>query len=184
MNHQYDRANVDFDQALLLRPGYLKAIDDRAPTRFIVGNYSGAVDDYLRIVDDRPKDANAALWLHVAARRANHPAHGALNATVERYQFAHPPDSLLIGLFLGRESAERVLELLGSPGLAGCGDCLATAYFFLGEHALINGDDQTAACLFKAAVDTDQRWNTEWHAARAELARLGGGERAPDAAKP
>jgi lipoprotein NlpI/V8-like Glu-specific endopeptidase len=165
----------DFNRALELAPQSGAYHANRATARMIDGDEKRAIEDFRRAVQLDAKEPFAHLLLFIAQARA-----GELEmakAGLETYAAAHQDQAWprpIIDLFLGRGSPEAVEQAakIAAKGKDAAGQRF-DADFYLGQWALLSGDEEAATQRLKSACDSRMREYLEFDIARADLNSLG-----------
>lgn len=168
---QYDRAIQDYDEAIRLNPWFVHAFNNRARARFYLSQFSAAGSDFLMAMKLGLSDAYAVLWLYLARARDGKEDRGELEENMARLDLKDWPQPIF-DLYLGKAKSEAVLDSTKDPDQKKAREKQCQAYFFLGQHALIQGNRPEAVQFFKQAVETSVTTIFEYHAAQAELKRL------------
>ncbi|WP_280706711.1 tetratricopeptide repeat protein [Bradyrhizobium sp. BR13661] len=140
-------------------------VKQRGIALYCRGDFKAAIPDLQRAFDTT-NDIYALLFLHLARANSRENASAALEIdAVKVRSWAWP--SAVVGLFLGRLSAEETIAAAGTP------DERAEAQFYLGQQHLLRGDHAEARKALEAATQTCPPWFNEHLAAVADLQRLG-----------
>jgi lipoprotein NlpI len=136
--------------------------------------YAGALPKALADLDVAskvdPKSSYAAIWLDIVNKRSNLPSRLAQAVTlIDMTKWPAP----VIRLYLGELTPSDVLVAADDRNPDIKRDQVCEANFFIGELALLKGNTDEAARLFRlAAVDCPKDF-VESYAAKAELKSLG-----------
>ena len=168
----YDRAIQDFDQALRLNPNLADAFTNRARVRFYQGKFAEAVPDFAKTVGLAPNDPYTILGLYLAEARAGQDGRADLTRNVPRLGLKEWP-APVVSLFLGGTTPQAVLDAAKAPDARRQREQECEAYFYVGEHLLLQGNRDEAIRMFRASVATGVTIFVEYEWARAELGRLG-----------
>ena len=167
----YANAIRDFNRAIAFRPTHAPAIEARGRTNFYLGNFAQAAADLQRGLALDSANVFGALWLHLARQRLRQDdsedfaAHAAL---ADSSQWRAP----LVRYMLGSLSLDSLESAAAKLELGGRGKRCVVA-FYLGEEALLKGEESSAAALFDQTRTTCPKELSEHRAAVAELQRMG-----------
>jgi len=166
----YQKAIRDFDRAISLRPDLAAAIEHRGRVHFYLGNFAQAAADLQRGLTLDSADAYGTLWLHLVRQRLRQDdsedfaAHAAF---VDTTKWPAP----IVRYMLGGLRADSLRALAATPQPEGEGQrCVVT--FYLGEEALLKGEESAAATLFEETRASCPKELAEHKGAIAELQRL------------
>lgn len=164
----------DFNHALELMPQSGAYHANRATARMIAGDERRAVEDFRRAVQLDPDEPFVHLLLYIARARAGEPeaAMDGLASYAARHQGQDWPRPI-IDLYLDRgspEAVERAAAVAQSKDAAGQ---RFDADFYIGQWALLAGDEVAATQRLKSAYDSRLREYLEFDIARADLNSLG-----------
>jgi lipoprotein NlpI len=152
-------------EAIHLAPKNASYLKQRGIALYCHGDFKAAIPDLQRAFDTT-NDIYALLFLHLARVNARQNASAALEIDASKVRsWAWP--SAVVGLFLGRLSAEETVAAAGTQ------DELAEAQFYLGQQHLHRGDPVEARNALQAAAKACPPCFNERVAAVAELQRLG-----------
>ena len=165
-----DKAIGDFSRALAILPESGAYYANRATARLIDGDMKRAIADFQSAVKHDPEEPFLRLLLFVAEARngEREDAEGRLNA----YAGAHAETAWprpLVDLFLGRGSIAAVEKAAAAATGEDAAGQRFDADFYLGQWALLHGDESSAAQRFKSVTDSRMREYLEFDIARAEL---------------
>ncbi len=166
---QYNHAVNDFTRAIALNPNYAGALQERGRANFYRGAMAQALADFAHASEMAPKDAYAALWREIAAKRDNAPSHlREAAAQLDTKQWPAP----VVRLYLGQATPAAVLAAADAPDAKTSRGQLCEADFYIGELALDQGArDEAKRRLHQAAAGCPKTF-VEYTAAVAELKRL------------
>ncbi|HYB73596.1 MAG TPA: tetratricopeptide repeat protein [Candidatus Sulfotelmatobacter sp.] len=168
----YDRAIQDFDQALRLNPNHADAFTNRARVRFYQGKFREAVPDFAKAVGLVPNDPYTIIGLYLAQARAGQDGRADLTRNAARLSLKEWP-APVVSLYLGSTTPQAVLDAAKAPDARRQREQECEAYFYVGQHHLIQGRKDEAIRMFRASVATGVTIFVEYEWARAELSRLG-----------
>jgi tetratricopeptide (TPR) repeat protein len=162
---EYERAIREYDRTIALQPDELSAYGSRGITRFYLGDFPKAADDFVRLAQG-PVDAYAMLWLYLSSARAGRP--DAKEELIRRAQKLTQTDwpYPVVELFLERRTSEALTAIAGNP-VQRC-----EAQFYVGEWYLLRQGREEAARTLRSAADDCPKNVTERQAAIEELKRL------------
>jgi lipoprotein NlpI/V8-like Glu-specific endopeptidase len=165
----------DFNHAIELTPQSGAYFANRATARLIDGDAKRAADDFQRAVAFDGDEPFVRLLLYIAQTRAGDEAAAknglaAYAASYQEQQWPRP----IVDLFLGRGSPEAVEQAatVASEEKDVAGQRF-DADFYIGQWALLAGDEAAAAMRLKSVYDSRMREYLEFDIARADLDSLG-----------
>ena len=170
-----DESISDFNRAIELLPQSGAYFANRATARMIDGDEARAIEDYRLAVKYDPAEPFVHLLLFIAQARAGEldEAKSALADYADGHQNADWPRPI-IDLFLGKgtpAAVEKAAKVAAeNKEAAGQG---FDANFYIGQWALLSGDEAAAAQRLKSVYDTRMREYLEFDIARADLDTLG-----------
>jgi lipoprotein NlpI len=175
---EHGAAISDYDRAIdLIGPKrrrtseFRQALRARGMTRFMLGEFGRAAEDFAAEIDLRPEDAHAhALWALAVARSGADPS-GRLRRFAESRAergWPHP----LIALLLGEIGPDECLAAAGDPDPDTARGNLCEAHFYIGEYLLLTGDREGAARQFRDCLATGADEYNEFMLAQQEWTRL------------
>lgn len=170
---QFDRAVIDYSEAMRTNPDYTFAYRNRGRAYFQMGNFAAAAADFGRAHEISGDFAYAPLWRYISAARAGEAeAASRLRADMENFQRGMWPEPIA-RMFTGRNTPEAIyrVALNDNPDIQR--GRLSEFFFFAAEHFLIAGDAEHAAELLFRSLAMEMSHYDEHKGAQAELARLG-----------
>ncbi len=171
-----ERAVEDYDAALRLNPGDAGVYHNRGVALFEHGHHADAIADFRHALTFAPDNIYSAIWLYLAQARAGEEERAELRRNAERLRLdmADWPGPV-IGMFLGDVDVQVVTDM-GKPNATHADkERRCEAWFYVGQHELLAGRQDSARTLFKAVLRTGITNFFEFSAARAELRRMAGG---------
>ena len=160
-------ALADFDASIQLDPSNATAYFSRGVAYFFVGGrIADAEADFRKATELDPKDAYAALWLDIAARRNDSPSRLA-EAAKQLDMTAWPAP--IVRQFLGEQNAAQTLSAAADSDPKTRQGQTCEANFYSGELALLKKEKPEAQRMFKLAASDCPRAFIESTAAIAEL---------------
>ena len=166
----YTSAIRDFSRAIAFRPNHAPAIEARGRTHFYLGNFAQAAADLQRGLSLDSADAFGALWLHLARQRLRQDDSQDFEARAvlaNSGQWRAPLVRYMLGKLPGDSLRALAAKLQHDGQSQGC-----VVAFYLGEEALLKGEEANAAALFEETRTTCPRELSEHRAAVAELRRM------------
>jgi lipoprotein NlpI len=161
-------------EALRLAPSMKTQLDiTRGHAHYLGGDANAARDDFKAALQSRAEveRSYAAIWLYLATRRMGDDGVQAVKAFEPTGTHPDWPFSVL-QLMEGRIEFDAALVASRENGQRSPGrEC--ELYFYAGEKALAEGDQNTARKYLRMSVATGVTEFNEYGAARRELARLG-----------
>jgi lipoprotein NlpI/V8-like Glu-specific endopeptidase len=165
----------DFNHAIEILPQSGAYFANRATARMIDGDEKRAIEDYKLAVKYDPEEPFVHLLLFIAQSRAGEAdqAKGMLAAYAQGQHGAAWPRPI-VDLFLGEGSPAAVEKAAKTAAVEkdGAGERF-DADFYLGQWALLSGDEAAAAQHLKQVYDSSMREYLEFDIARADLDSLG-----------
>jgi rhomboid protease GluP len=165
----------DFNRAIEILPQSGAYFANRATARLIDGDEKRAIQDFQHAVKYDPEEPFVHLLLFIAQSRAGQKdeARSLLAAYAGNHKSAAWPRPI-IELFLGQGSAASVEQ--AAKAAAAEKDVAGQRFdadFYLGQWALLSGDEAAAAQHLKSVYDSSMREYLEFDIARADLDSLG-----------
>ncbi|MBA4099100.1 MAG: hypothetical protein C0484_20335 [Rhodospirillum sp.] len=165
----------DFNRAIELTPQSGAYHANRATARLVNGDAKRAVEDFRRAVQLEPNEPFVHLLLFVAQARAGdlEGAKTALARQADSISAGNWPRPI-VDLFLGRGSVEAVEQ--AAKVAARKKDVEGQRFdadFYIGQWALLTGDEEAAASRLKSVYDSRLREYLEFDIARSDLDNLG-----------
>jgi lipoprotein NlpI len=165
----FSRAAADLDVAVQLGPGIEAALGNRGFVRLALGDFAGAAADFGALLARDPSDPYRLLWRRLARLRAG-VADEDFAAKAAALGSAPWPGPML-ALYAGTLDRARVLAMDTEVEGADRVERRCEIAFYVGEHALAQGDPAGAALVREAAASCPVGF-LERAAALGELARL------------
>jgi lipoprotein NlpI len=167
----YALAVADFTTAIGLQPKNAAHHFLRGVAHFVFGAFESAALDFEQVVALAPTDHYGVLWLHLARLKTG---------ARDRLEFSRNAGKLagkrwpqpLIALYQGEITAHDVRVAAGQGDLKTQRDRKCEAAFYIGEHMLASGDENSAIAALEEAVQGCPRDLIEYQSAAAELKRL------------
>ena len=166
----YPSAIRDFNRAIAFKPNHAAAIEGRGRTYFYLGNFAQAAADLQRGLALDSADAYGAIWLHLARQRLRQDdsedfaAHAAF---VDSTRWPAP----IVRYMLGDIRPDSLRALAAAAELDGQSQPCVVG-FYLGQAALLRGEEPGARTLFDETRTTCPKELNEHRAAVAELQRM------------
>lgn len=168
--HHAGRPLSDYSHAIGLNPKLVVAYHYRSNLYLYQGRFDAAAKDFARHEELEPNQPYVRIKGLISARRAGQTG-DAWASLLQKTSNKDWPGKL-VSLFTNRLSAKQLLaEIPTNPQSAGK---RCEAYYYLGQHALLENEPTAAKKYFQRAIDTDAKNYSEYDAARAELWRLDG----------
>jgi lipoprotein NlpI len=168
----YKDALPDFDKAVQINPNSPGNLAARGVARFFVGRYAEAETDLAASSALDPRNPYGVLWLYVARKHQNKDGSAALRDQTRQLNLNLFPGPV-IRYFLGQASVDDVMRATQKGSDYERRTQLCEASFYLGEEALLRGDRNEAARLFRQAAGVGVTHLYEHQGAMVELQRLG-----------
>lgn len=177
---RYDAAVADAKRAVLYGASPADVSDMLGRAQYMAGLYQDAMGTLGRAAALAPDDAYPAIWLFLAEERAGVDGAARLRERIDAFDpqsWEHALISVLTGLVPAADVTPGDYPGDDTPQLAALAKETQACElnFYLGELALMRGENADAAARFKAAVSTGVTEYVEYGAARHELTKLVGG---------
>lgn len=168
---RYDEAIRDFGALLKLDPKAAAAAYNRGRAHYAKQDFKNAAADFALTLKLRADNPYAALRLYLAEAHLGKGDEAVLQKGIDKLDPAIWPRPLL-ELFAGTgKDPELIAGINELPAKLRKG-VLCEAQYYLGERALLNGDEKAARDYFAAAAATGASTTIEHIDAKAALARL------------
>jgi lipoprotein NlpI len=147
----------------------------RGRVQFLRGDYRAAQADFRALVarTEGTDRLHAAIWLYLATRRSGEDGGAAVSALPASGDLSEWPGPALM-LYLGEVTPQQMLAAAWSFDPKTEVLNLCEAWFFLGEHYLLEGEPERAREAFERSVATGIKHYLEYSVSRIELERLAG----------
>lgn len=172
---EYKRAIDDFDRSILLNPKNEYAYANRGIARFLSCDFADARSDFAKSERLDPKPTRAFMAtkrilasLRDAKEKGVKPDTSAVIFQGDLTQWPGP----IVAYYDGVISREALLRAAQVPFENERKWKLCQAYFYLGEHALIEGNYEEAMELLQKSLDTEARGDPEYVLSQGELRNL------------
>lgn len=173
----YKRAIQDFDQAIQLDPKNDYVYANRGIARFLSGEFANAENDFAMAerLAPQPVRAYAAIKRTLAHLRQGDEKEMKPDLSPAKIEgdLAHWPGQIA-AYYAGVITREAVLQAAQVPFEKEQKWKLCQAYFYFGEHALIEGKRGEAMELLQKSLDTEATNDPEYVLAEGELRNLRG----------
>ena len=166
----FDRAILDYDQAIKLDPKFAIAYQFRGKANLFAGALPKALADLNQASALDPKNTYTALWLYIISNR-NHLSGQLLEAAkgVDMTNWPAP----VVQLYLKKITPDALLAAADVPDAERKKGQVCEANFYTAELDLLQGTNDEAIALFRhVATDCPKSLNV-WQDAVAELKTLG-----------
>ena len=171
----YKRAIQDFDQSIQLDPKNRHAYANRGVAEFLSGDFADAENDFAMSQRLAPKPVRVypaleriLAGLREAKEKGVKPDANAIKFEGDLTQWP----GQIVAYYMGGISQDAVLHAAQVPFERERKWKLCQAYFFLGEHALIEGNREEAMELLQKGIDIDARSEPEYAWTQGELRNL------------
>ena len=168
---RYDAALEDLKTAIELDPGDFLPYKSRGNLYFSIGHYQKAIEDYETYLSVHYADPYRMIWHFLANEVLTGKGEGALKNYSSNVDLEQWPGSI-IRLYLAEGSVNQVLDSLPQELNENSRGQFCEAYFYIGQHYLLNGKADLAKQFFVKAVDTDAKRYLEYQYAREELKKI------------
>ena len=143
----------------------------RGMTRFMLGEFGRAAEDFAAEINLKPDDARArVLWGLAVVRSGADPAEKLREYLDEHGRTGWPQP--LVALLLGEIGPDECLAAAADADLETARGNLCEAHFYVGEYLLLGGDTAGAAERFRSCVAMGADDYNEFMLARVELRRI------------
>jgi lipoprotein NlpI len=166
----YERAIVEYDIAIKLKPDYAEAYFARGRAHFALAQFAAAVTDFNQSLKLEPTDAYSALWLHLARSNSDASDAGEFSRSVTNFERGIWPGPLL-DLYLGKATVQQVHVASTKGDAAAQKERQCEAAFYIGEYQLLAKNPAAAIPLFREAEQICSYTSDERDAAAVELRR-------------
>jgi lipoprotein NlpI/transglutaminase-like putative cysteine protease len=172
---RYTEALADFTTVQRLDPDSGSLLRSRGRVQFLRGDYRAAQADFRALVarTEGTDRLHAAIWLYLATRRSGEDGGAAVSALPASGDLSEWPGPALM-LYLGEVTPQQMLAAAWSFDPKTEVLNLCEAWFFLGEHYLLEGEPERAREAFERSVATGIKHYLEYSVSRIELERLAG----------
>ena len=165
-------AITDYDQAIAINPKFARAYANRANSYFYVRDFARAGADYgvswrLGTI----ADFRIVVMKYVTLARIGGSDFTNLRTAAQKFELDRWP-GVIVGLFAGMTSSDRVLKAVKQGNSAGRIKRSTIATFYLAQWHLLAGRRDRAAELFRRTVATGDANMFEFIAAQSELTAL------------
>ncbi len=177
---EYERAIQDYDKAIKSNSALAEFrgwYDDRGVAHFLLAQFAAAQQDFA-VSEAKVPYSYGVIWLYLARARAGQPATGELATSAAQIDLKEFPGPV-VNLYLGKATADAVLAAANDADPTKNRDLHCSAYFYLGEKALIDGKPDDARRFFQQAMETHFTASDMYRGAQVELQRLSGGPAQP-----
>jgi lipoprotein NlpI len=172
----YEKAVKDFDRAISIGSKDTairnSLYEPRALAEFYLGRFDKAETDFRSASNAKPENSYHPIWLNLTELHQHKDAQVELKNRASKLNLETWP-SPVIQFYLGEISPEQVLAKasIGDQKKTQT-DQLCEVNFYLGESALISGNNADATRLFEQATASCEKDFNEFDGAQVELKRL------------
>ncbi len=173
----YDAAFAGFTKTIELAPDYGAAHSSLGLAHYERGHFSEAAEDFGRAAELEP----AKAWPYVLfVWLANARMEKRVEATEELRKYLESGVGAderawyreAARFLINEVTMEKLLEEVKNEAQEQGKSKLDKAYFYVGSVCLLDGNIEQASSYFEKCVDTGEPNSVEFHAAKAELARM------------
>ncbi|TIP35037.1 MAG: tetratricopeptide repeat protein, partial [Mesorhizobium sp.] len=164
------RALADFDKGISLDPKNADAYFDRGIVSFYSGALAEARADFEQAATLKPDFAYSAIWLDLANRRAGLGSH--LQGWIGKVDMTKWP-APVARMLLGKQTPADTLKAADDPDATTKTGQVCEANFYTAELSRLQGQNDEALQLYRAAVSGCPKGFYEYQAAKAALRELG-----------
>ncbi|MEQ8665978.1 MAG: tetratricopeptide repeat protein [Rhodospirillales bacterium] len=171
---QIREAIRDYSEAIRIAPKMAALRFNRGILKLYQDDFTGAERDFIAIQDyGSPEERDlATVWTIVTRGKSGTPVADILPALRDVPAQTTWPGTI-VDFFFDRTTVDEVVALTETGHYREEAKRACTAFYFLGQHALLSGKDGDAANYFRRAVDTNATTLRQYWAAILELDRLG-----------
>lgn len=174
---EFARSLPDYTRALTLGGEEGSLLQSRGISRFFLGKYDDALNDFTQAVAAGQVDAEvshyAMLWQGLAAQRLQRPVSAQLLAQAGKVTADSTWPAPLLGLVAGTLGEDQILQAARRKKGDEQEMALTEAWFFVGQSRLGKGDASGAREAFEQARKLGVSVYLEYQAAGWELQRMG-----------
>jgi lipoprotein NlpI len=149
---QDDKELLEFYQTIRLKPDIADAFAGLGFMHFYAGRFSKAEPNLRVASNSDPGNAYRALWLYLAMSRQNKDGRAELAARAPKFNLTAWPGPI-VQFYLNQRSVESVLKAVAKGKGENHRGQLCEADFYLGEHALLEKNQERAKQLMREAAD-------------------------------
>jgi lipoprotein NlpI len=170
----YKQAIEDFDRAIYLEPKNPRPYANRGIAKFLLGDFSAAEEDFVQNEHLSPKGAARVysglerLLAHMRQTQGKTPGKDFKLGTNDLTRWPGP----IMAFYEGFGTEEAVLHAADSGFPTEKKWKLCQAYFFLAEHALLDGDREKAMQFLQKSLATGATTHAQYAWAQGELHNL------------
>ncbi|PCJ21977.1 MAG: hypothetical protein COB04_02030 [Gammaproteobacteria bacterium] len=168
---RHDEALDDLQKAIELDPVDFHPYKARGDLYFSIGRYEQAVEDYETYLRVHYEDPYRMIWHFLANEVLTGQGAQALKKYSSQVNVDQWP-GVIISMYLDEGSVNQVLDLLPGELNEQSRGQYCEAYFYIGQHYLMQGKRELAKQFFVKAVDTDAKRYLEYESARQELKKI------------
>ena len=172
-NKQDFDAIASYTRAIDAKPDHTGALFSRGFLELFRGNPSAAARDFTTTVNIANGELRAYghIWLFIARSNAGMNARDNLITSARHDDLSVWPGAV-IKFYTDSLSENEVLQEIESANPSGLQARRGAGYFFLGQHALINGNTAKAKEYFEKTLATNALNLRQFDGAKRELAKL------------
>ena len=172
-NEDSEGALVSYSRAVAAKPDHSGALFSRAYLRLFTDDLPAAIRDFSATLALTKGEFRlyTHLWMYIARSKADKNAAGNLARDSQDDNLSFWPGAL-VRYYLGTMNEAQVLRAIESGPANTLQERRCAGYFFLGEHAALRGDSDTARKYFEKTLATGVIKLRQFDAARRELAKL------------
>ncbi len=172
-NEQDSDAIASYTRTIKAKPDHTGALFSRGYLELFSGNASAAARDFTSTVNVANGDLKiyAHIWLFIARSNAGMDAVGKLAIDSSGDDLSVWPGPI-VRFYAGNLSEAEVLQSIESGGVSSLQQRRGVGYFFLGEHALLQGNTAKAKEYFEKTLATGAVKLRQFDGARREMAKL------------
>lgn len=167
----YRQALQDFDTVIRLGGDDPILRYDRGHALYYLGRYVEAAEDFGVAAKARSDYGHAQIWHYLAQARAGRDGRDDLRAKAEKFSKERWPGPVMF-MLAGRMSPSELIAAAQDPVPRFDRNKRCEAFFFLGQHYLLQGRRDEAKAAFEATLATGVSEFVEYRYAKTELARL------------
>lgn len=168
---RHEEALKDFQTAIELDPGDFLPYKSRGNLYFSIGRYQKAIEDYETYLRVHYADPYRMIWHFLANEVLTGQGAVALKDYSAKVDLDQWP-GVIIRMYLEEGSVDQVLASLPREINEQSRGQFCEAYFYIGQHYLLMGEENLAKQFFVKAIDTDAKRYLEYQYAREELKKI------------
>jgi lipoprotein NlpI len=155
-------------------PANAPPISKRGRALVLMNKLEKGIADLKEALRIDPDEGYTMIWLYIANRKAGIDDAAWLKSRADKATADEWSGRVLL-YFAGRVSDEDLITFAQTNEKTRAAEQSCDGWFFVGEVALLNGDREKAARMFRETISHCTSVDYEYPAAKTELARIAGG---------